>query len=51
MWNPPLYAVNMFYYHRLMKKLLWPLAEQSIARQEIKADIEEERRLSQADIM
>ena len=23
MWGPPLYAVNMFYCHWLIKKLLW----------------------------
>ena len=23
MWDGPLYAVNMFYYHWLIKKLLW----------------------------
>ena len=28
----PLYTVNIFYYHWLIKKLLWPMAEQNIAR-------------------
>ena len=28
----PLYAVNMFYYYWLIKKLLWPIAGQNIAR-------------------
>ena len=45
MWD----AVNMFYYHWLIKKLLWPMAGQNIARQEIHAEIEEKRRWSQRD--
>ena len=27
MWDSPLYAVKMFYYHWLIKRLLWPVAE------------------------
>ena len=34
MWDSPLYAMNMFYYHWLIKKMLWPMAGQNIARQE-----------------
>ena len=50
-WNFLSYAVNMFYNHWLKKKLLWPVAGQNIARQEIQAEIEEERRLSQRGTM
>ena len=32
MWDSPLYTMNMFYYHWLIKKLLWPIAGQYIAR-------------------
>ena len=32
MWNSSLYAMNMFYYHRLIKKLLWPMAGQNESR-------------------
>ena len=31
MWDSLLYAVNMFYYHRLIKNLLWSMAGQSRA--------------------
>ena len=34
MWDIPLYAVNMFYYHWLIRKLLQPIAVQNIARLE-----------------
>ena len=34
MWDSPLYAVNMFYYHWIIKKLLQPMAGQNIARLE-----------------
>ena len=51
MWDFPLYVINIFYYHWLVKKLLWPMAGQNIARQEIHAEIEEERRQSQRDAM
>ena len=34
MWNSPLYAMNMFYFHWLTKKLLWPKPEQNIVRLE-----------------
>ena len=33
-WCSPLYAVNVFYYHWLTKKLLWPMVEQNIGRWE-----------------
>ena len=45
----PLDAVNMFYYHWLIKKHLWPMTGQNIARWEIQAEIEEERRQRQGD--
>ena len=51
MWDCPLYAVNMFYCHWLIKKLFWPMAGQNIARQKIQAEIEEKRRWSQGDAM
>lgn len=44
MWDVPLYAVNTFYYHWLIEKLLWSMTGQNIARQEIQAEIEEEGR-------
>ena len=47
----PLYAVNMFYYQWLIKKLLWLMAVQNVAREEIQAEIEEERRWSQRDAL
>ena len=50
-WDSPLCAMNMFYYHLLIKNLLWPMAGQNIARLEIQVDIEEERRRSQRDTM
>ena len=34
MWDAPLYAVNTFYDHWLINKLLWPMARQNITRQE-----------------
>ena len=34
MWDSPLHAVNMFYYHWLIKKLFWPMAGQNTARPE-----------------
>ena len=34
MCDSPLYAVNMFYYHWLVKKLFWPMAGQNRGRQE-----------------
>ena len=33
MWDSLLYAVNMFYYHWLIKKLIWPIAGQNITKQ------------------
>ena len=29
MWDSPLYTMNIFYYHWLIKKLLWPVAGQN----------------------
>ena len=40
MWDFLPYGVNMFYGHWLKKNLLWPMAGQTIARQEIQAEIE-----------
>ena len=37
MWDSPLYAVNMFYYYWLIKKLPKTMAGQNIARWEIQA--------------
>ena len=51
MWDFPLYAVNVFYYHWSIKKLLWTIAGQNIARQEIQAEIDEEGRLRQGDAL
>ena len=34
MWDSFLYAMNMFYYHWLIKKLLWPITGKNIARLE-----------------
>ena len=34
MWDSPVYAVNVFYYHWLIKQLLWPMAGHNLARQE-----------------
>ena len=39
MWDSSLYAVNMFYYYWLIKNLLWPMAGQNKARQEIQTEI------------
>ena len=30
MWDSPLYAMNMFYYHWLIKKLLGPITGQEV---------------------
>ena len=30
MWDASLYAVSVFYYHWLIKKLIWPIARQDI---------------------
>lgn len=49
MWDVPLYAVNVFYYHWLIEKLLWSMAGKNIARQEIQEEMEEERRQSHGD--
>ena len=34
-WDYRVYAMNMFYYHWLFKKMLWAIDQQNIARQEI----------------
>ena len=47
-WDFPLYAANMFYYHFLIKKLLWPMVGQNIAMLE---GIYGESRRSQRDAM
>ena len=44
MWDFTLHAVNMLFYYWLIKKLLWPMAEQNIARWEIQTEIDRERR-------
>ena len=48
--DSPLYAVNMFCFYWLIKKLLWPMAGQNVARWEIQTEIQEERRGSQEDV-
>ena len=40
---------KIFYYHWLIKKLLWSMLGQNIARQEIQAEIRGEIRWSQGD--
>ena len=40
MWVAPLYAVNMFCYHLVIKKLICPIARQNRIRWEIQAKIE-----------
>ena len=32
MWDAPLYDVNMFYYHWLVRNLLYPMAWKNIVR-------------------
>ena len=49
MRNAPLYAMNVFYYHWLRKKLFWPMAEQNIAKQEIQVETEKKIRWSLGD--
>lgn len=51
MWDSPLYVVNMFYYHWLINKLLWPMAWQNIVSLKIQAEIEEDRNRSPEDTM
>ena len=49
MWDSPLCAVNMFYYHWLTEKLLWPMAGQNVARRENEGEYrEKEGRVRQA---
>ena len=43
MWDALLYAVNVSYYHWLIKKLIWPIARQNRARQEIQTEIKGEK--------
>ena len=43
MWDSPLYAVNMFYYHWLIKKLIVPVKGQNIARLESRRERGRER--------
>lgn len=50
-WDSPKYAVNIFYFHCIIKKLFWPITGQNIAQQEIQAEIEKERRHVQTDAM
>ena len=38
MWDSPLYVVNMFYYHWLIKMLIWLMAGQNTAKQGIQRD-------------
>ena len=40
MWDSPPYAMTMFYYHWLIKKLLWSMAGQNRARQGKKVESE-----------
>ena len=49
MWDFPIVCCE--YYHWLIKKLLWSMAGQNIARWEIQAEMEEERRQSQGEAM
>ena len=48
MWDSPLYAVNIFYYHWLITKLFQPMASQNIGRLE---EIYKESRWSQGNAM
>ena len=43
MWDSPLCAVNMFYCHWLIKKLLWPMTGQNRARQESETECREKK--------
>ena len=38
MWDSPLYAVNIFYYNLLTKKMLWPTEGQNRVRQKFQTD-------------
>ena len=49
--DSPLYAVNVFYYHWLIKKLLGLMTVQTRARWEFQAEKDEKRRQSQRDAM
>ena len=40
MWDVCLYALNMFFYHWLIKKLIWLIAKQNRAMQEIQEEIQ-----------
>ena len=45
-----LYGVNMFYYHWLIKKLLWPMAGQNITRQETQTETGERRQVREMPV-
>ena len=47
----PLYIVNMFYFHELLKKLLCSCGMMHYSNEEIQAEIEEKRRQSQRNAM
>ena len=51
MWDVCPYALNMFHYHWLIKKLILPMAKQNRARQEIQEEIQGEQRQSQGDVI
>ena len=44
MWDTLLYAVNVFYYHCLIMKPIWPIARQNRSRWEIQAKMKGKRR-------
>ena len=47
----PLYAMMMFYYHWLIKKLLWAYGFTEENKWKLQAEIEEKRRQNQGDAM
>ena len=49
LWNSPCVCCEYVFLYWLIKKLLWPMAGQNVARWEIQTEIEEERRGSQED--
>lgn len=50
MWGSALYAMNIFFYHWLVKKLRQPVAEQNKIRWEIWRERDREKRQSQRDV-
>lgn len=44
MWDITMHVVNMFHYHRLLKKLLCPMPGQDIAGWKIQAERQGQRR-------